>query len=214
MLTAALLASAAFLLVAVESFRREPEKDFAQRTGGSGGFSLIVETDVPVYRDPNEDGHAELRDAIDARIQRAANAGPSVAERKKQARDVLAKTRIYPCRLQAGDDASCLNLYKADRPRILGVPAAFEKEDTRFRFVATEAETPEEKANPWRLLFRERADGAVPVVGEENTLTWMFKKGLGGGRKANEGCEGERGQSCVAKHRRSPSAAMRGSRDR
>jgi len=91
----------------------------------------------------------------------------------------LAKTHIYPFRLLAGDDASCLNLYKANRPRILGVPAAFATEDPRFHFVSTEAESPEDRANPWRLLFRERADGAVPVFGEENTLTWMFKKGLG-----------------------------------
>jgi hypothetical protein len=45
--------------------------------------------------------------------------------------------------------------------------------------VETEAVTPEDKANPWRLLFQERADRAIPIFGEENTLTWMLKKGLG-----------------------------------
>ena len=39
-LTASLLASASFLLVAVESFRREPEKDFLNKQGGSGGFPI------------------------------------------------------------------------------------------------------------------------------------------------------------------------------
>src|SRR5262249_39744829 len=70
LLTAGLLSSAAFLLVAVESFRRQPEKDFAQREGGSGGFSLIVETDVPVYREPSGDGRNDLLDAVDAHFQR------------------------------------------------------------------------------------------------------------------------------------------------
>src|SRR5262249_8283485 len=39
LLTAALLASAAFLLVAVESFRRSPDADFLDRNGGSGGVA-------------------------------------------------------------------------------------------------------------------------------------------------------------------------------
>src|SRR5205085_12220109 len=52
LLTAALIASAAFLLVAVESFRRSPEADFSDKRGGSGGFALVAETDLPLYRDP------------------------------------------------------------------------------------------------------------------------------------------------------------------
>src|SRR5262249_15097505 len=38
LLTAALLAMAAFLLVAVESFRRQPGSEFLDKNGGSGGF--------------------------------------------------------------------------------------------------------------------------------------------------------------------------------
>ena len=50
LLTMALLASAAFLLVAVESFRRQSGNEFLDVTGGSGGFNLIAETDVPLYQ--------------------------------------------------------------------------------------------------------------------------------------------------------------------
>ena len=50
LLTAALLASAAFLLVAVESFRRQPGNEFLDKNGGSGGFNLIAETDVPLFQ--------------------------------------------------------------------------------------------------------------------------------------------------------------------
>ena len=50
LLTAALLAAAAFLLVAVESFRRQPDKEFLEKTGGSGGFNLIAESDVPLFQ--------------------------------------------------------------------------------------------------------------------------------------------------------------------
>ena len=67
LLTAGLLASAAFLLVAVESFRREPGRDFLKKDGGSGGFPLLAQTDSPVFNDLN--GEAMLTD-IERSIQR------------------------------------------------------------------------------------------------------------------------------------------------
>ena len=71
LLTTALLASSAFLLVAVESFRRSPEADFGDKRGGSGGFSLIAETDLPLYRDPNSaEGRQDLLDALEKVYQR------------------------------------------------------------------------------------------------------------------------------------------------
>src|SRR5205807_9573621 len=33
---------------------------------------------------------------------------------------------------------------------------------------------------PWLLLEKPRGDGAVPVFGEANTVTWILKTGLGG----------------------------------
>ena len=60
-MTAGLLASATFLVVAVESFHREPEKDFLDPHSGSGGFALLGESDLPLYQDLNDpSGRAEL----------------------------------------------------------------------------------------------------------------------------------------------------------
>src|SRR5262249_38829853 len=53
LLTVGLLASATFLVVAVESFHRETGATFFAREGGSGGFRLIAETDVPVFQTPS-----------------------------------------------------------------------------------------------------------------------------------------------------------------
>ena len=53
LLTVSLLAVATFLLVAVESFRRSPDKDFESKNGGSGGFALIGESSVPVFQPPD-----------------------------------------------------------------------------------------------------------------------------------------------------------------
>ncbi|HSQ56430.1 MAG TPA: ABC transporter permease, partial [Gemmata sp.] len=48
-----------------------------------------------------------------------------------------------------------------------------------FKFYETEAQTPEQKANPWLLLTHPRADGAIPVFCEQNTAQWMLKVAVG-----------------------------------
>jgi ABC-type lipoprotein release transport system permease subunit len=148
LLTAALLAAAAFLLVAVESFRRQPEADFLNEKGGSGGFNLIAETDVPLF------------EPLDRKVS-------------------LEGSTVVPLRLRDGDDASCMNLYRATRPRVLAVPNSL-IDRGGFKFYETEASTSEEKANPWLLLRREPTEGAVPVFVENNTAVWMLKTGVGG----------------------------------
>jgi putative ABC transport system permease protein len=177
LLTAGLLASAAFLLVAVESFRREPDRDFAAKTGGSGGFPLIGRTDSPMFQDPT--GDATLTD-IERNVQRAYQAaGKSSADvdaHMDEVRRIFQSVSVFPIRVKAGEDASCLNLYQATRPRVLGVPDAL-VDRGGFQFSDTLAETPEEKANPW-LLLRKPGD-AVPAFVETNTAIWQLKKGLG-----------------------------------
>ncbi|HEY1379520.1 MAG TPA: FtsX-like permease family protein, partial [Gemmataceae bacterium] len=177
LLTAALLASAAFLLVAVESFRRSPEADFGDQHGGSGGFALVAETDLPLYRDPNSpEGRQDILDALEKVYQRE----PATKQKKlTDAQLLLELTRIIPLRLKAGDDTSCLNLYQPGRPRILGVPQSL-IDRGGFRFAGTEARTNEERANPWLLLAAPTADGAIPVFGEQHSVQWMLKSDLGG----------------------------------
>ena len=63
-----MLASATFLIVAVESFYRDPAKDFLDVYAGSGGFSLLAESDLPVYQDLNSPkGQEELNFPTQAR---------------------------------------------------------------------------------------------------------------------------------------------------
>jgi len=177
LLTAGLLASAAFLLVAVESFRREPDRDFRKKDGGSGGFPLLAEADSPVFQELT--GEATLTDierAIQKRYQDARKADAEREAKIEEVRRIFQSTTVYPFRVRAGDDASCLNLYQATRPRVLGVPELL-IDRGGFRFSSTEAKTREEKDNPW-LLLRQTGD-AVPAFVEENTAIWQLKKGLG-----------------------------------
>src|SRR5439155_24499621 len=178
LLTAPLLASAAFLLVAVESFRRSPDADFLDKNGGSGGFALVGESDLPIYQDPNTGpGRQELLDALERHYQRRPDATPADTKAKLDAaRQLLDQTTIVPLRLKAGDDASCLNLYQPGKPRIVGVPRSL-IERGGFHFAATEAKNAEQQADGWRLL--EADGGAIPVLGEGNTVEWMLKSRLG-----------------------------------
>jgi hypothetical protein len=81
-------------------------------------------------------------------------------------------------RMSAGDDASCLNLYKPRRPAVLGASAAFLREG-RFAFQSSLAETPEERANPWLLVEREASDGAIPVVVDAGSLEYVLHQKIG-----------------------------------
>jgi putative ABC transport system permease protein len=166
LLTAGLLASATFLVVAVASFHRDADMDFFDKHSGSGGFNFLAESDVPVYQDLNtERGRLEL-DFPD-------NAG-----------DVLHGTEIVPLRLRAGEDASCLNLYQPSKPRVLGVPHSL-VERGGFQFESTEAQSAEQRDDPWLLLERTRGDStvsldtAIPVFGESSAVQYILNSNLG-----------------------------------
>jgi ABC-type antimicrobial peptide transport system permease subunit len=170
LLTAGLLAAAAFLLVAVESFRRSAGSDFLAKDAGSGGYSLVAETDVPIYQDLNSDkGRAEISEALERRLRDQ--------QLLKNAQEALAGVTIQQFRVHAGDDASCLNLYQPRKPRLLGVPGPLIRAGG-FRFVDSLATDSKEKHNPWLLLNR-TDDPAIPVIGEANTVKWMLHSDLG-----------------------------------
>jgi putative ABC transport system permease protein len=183
LLTAALLAAAAFLLVAVESFRRSPEADFLSRTGGSGGFSLLAETDLPLYHEPSgPEGRQELLDALEKHWLQHGVAPEQVRDKLAAARASLDAATIIPLRRQAGDDASCLNLYQPGRPRVVGVPPSLIARGG-FHFASSEGS----KDNPWQLLAARPDVGTIPAIGEANTVQWMLKSSLGGTVSVRDG---------------------------
>ena len=179
LLTAGLLASAAFLLVGVESFRRSAGADYLAKGSGSGGFPLLAESDLPVFLDLNSDkGHTELLAKLEIHLTQPPPGKTPVQGKELQhqlddARTLLRSITFFSFRVRAGDDASCLNLYQPRRPRLMGVPDALIREGG-FTFAATRK--PSDK--PWELLRGDSAAG-VPVFGEKNTVEWMLGKGLG-----------------------------------
>ncbi len=158
----ALIAFAVFIIVAVDAFRRDGEANPSDPASGTGGYSLLAETLLPIVHDPSRrDGQAEL--FIDDLFADG---------------EALAGVSLARFRLRPGEDASCLNLYQAKDPRVLAPTPEFMAEG-RFTFGATAAETPEEEANPWLLLDRTFDDGAVPAIADATSLTYALHLGVG-----------------------------------
>jgi putative ABC transport system permease protein len=118
----ALIASATFLIVAVDAFRRPPAL-------AENGYRYVAESALPIYYDPNtQDGREALNLDTD--------------------------TKWLSFRLRHGDDASCLNLYQPQNPRVLGAPAS------------------------WMNLPRQ-SDGAIPAAVDANTLEYVLHRKIG-----------------------------------
>jgi ABC-type lipoprotein release transport system permease subunit len=151
----AVMASAVFILVSVDAFRRDGHAVLDDPRSGTGGYPLLVSTVLPVAFDPNTDEGRALFGLSGA-----------------------ADVSIVPFRVRPGDDASCLNLYAPTRPRILGAQPGFIAAG-RFSFAGSLDRSDEERENPWLLLNREYPGGAIPVIGDANSLTYVLKLGLG-----------------------------------
>jgi hypothetical protein len=164
--TVALVACGSFLVIAVGANRRDPLADAADRRSGTGGFALYAEASLPIYRD-----------LADAKAQEAVGLDAAAME----------GVAVVPLRVHEADDASCLNLARVTRPRLVGVrPAAME---SRFTFAKTVEGAP--AGDPWRLLARRAGpvvesispyragDEAVPAVGDAATITWSLGKKVG-----------------------------------
>jgi ABC-type lipoprotein release transport system permease subunit len=160
LLTVALIASATFVIVAVGANRHGAVVDATDRRSPTGGFALVAEAAVPLPQDLNT------------------AAGRESLNLDESTTGLLTDGGTVPFRLKPGDDASCLNLYKVRRPRILGATEAMIGRGG-FEFASSLAETPQERANPWSLLRRSFDDGAVPAIGDYNTVKWLLHLGLG-----------------------------------
>lgn len=151
-----LIASAAFIIVAVDAFRRSGAVAH-DKNSGSGGFPFVAESLLPIVHDVNT---LEGREALNLN-----NTNEETA---------LKDMRLVNLRMRPGDDASCLNLYQPRNPKIVAPSDAFRHEN-RFAF----QNSLEETGNPWLLLDREFPDGAIPVIGDANSLTYVLHLKVG-----------------------------------
>ncbi|QDT13272.1 FtsX-like permease family protein [Planctomycetes bacterium K23_9] len=167
-LTVGLMATAAFLIIAITAFRLQPSDR------GAGGFALIAQTAQPLFRDLNDSD------------MQSDTFGPD--------RKLFSNASIASLRMRAGQDASCNNLYQASRPTVLGIPESFSP-PLDFDWAASQSVT--ENQSVWDLL-KEPADGTledpIPMILDQNTAMWSLQMYGGVGPKAVRSFEYEDGK--------------------
>ena len=156
--TVTLLACGTFLVVAVGANRQDPFQAATRRDSGTGGFAMFGQTALPLLQDLNGPrGRAAL--ALD---------------------DVqMQGVTVVPLRVREGDDASCLNLSRAQMPTLLGVdPQALAG---RFTFAKTAPGSGDSGgAGGWSLLLEAQAEpSTIPAIGDEATVVWGLGKSVG-----------------------------------
>lgn len=156
-LSAALIAAAAFIIVSVDAFRKGGGDFAAGRQSGTGGYALIADSELPLLFNPNQAAGREALIVQAPEFERA---------------------RFTRFRLRPGDDASCLNLYRPTNPVIVAPEAGF-IEEARFAFSDSLAPSDTERKNPWLLLRRPVGDGPVPVIADATSLQYVLHAKVG-----------------------------------
>jgi putative ABC transport system permease protein len=148
----ALLACGSFLIASIGVFRLDAESDADQPSSGTGGFSLIGESSLPIVHDLNTEGGREFYALDEPELERV---------------------RFFSFRVRDGDDASCLNLNRAQQPRLLGVQPGQLATRNAFTFARIADNWPD--ADPWLLLkqhpFAAHSSPAAPPGPEEPAST-------------------------------------------
>ena len=173
--TIGLLACGSFLVVAVAANKLDANQNARERSSGTGGFALIGESTLPVIQNLNTESGRNFF-GLD----------------ENDLKDVS----FVPFRVREGDDASCLNLNRAQTPRLLGVKPELLANRNAFTFAKILAET----EKPWLLLKRESwsssfslsgdsppADklklelqrDAIPAIGDAASIQWALGKKIG-----------------------------------
>ncbi|MDA1313321.1 MAG: ABC transporter permease [Acidobacteria bacterium] len=114
-LSAALVASATFVIVTVALSRHDVTKQEPSFDAGDGGFRFVAESDMALFQ--TQLSEQEQADAA----------------------------AIFPLRRKLGEDASCLNLYQPSRPTLLGAtPRLVERGGFAFQGTLAESSAEEE----------------------------------------------------------------------
>src|SRR5207248_4034257 len=147
--TVGLLACGSFLLMAIGAFKLDANANATKRSSGTGGFALLGQSTLPVVQDLNTKAGQEFFGLNPSQLEGV---------------DVL------PLRVRDGDDASCLNLNRAQTPRLLGVNPQLLQARGAFTFAKLAAGLPPQ--NPWLRLEDKPGDDSVPAIGDLNSILW------------------------------------------
>jgi len=141
-----MMAGGIFLVIAVNAFRLSANVDAADRHSGTGGFALLGESTLPIYEDLNSSAGWDAF-GLDEKLMKQA--------------------KVVPFRIREGDDASCLNLNRAQNPVLCAVNPKLLTDRDAFTFVS----------GSWADL--KAAPTEIPAIADQATALWGLGKGVG-----------------------------------
>lgn len=142
-----LLALGSFLVVAIQANRLDADANSNDRASGTGGFALIGEAALPLVQ------------RLDEQTGRDFYGLPA-----------LQGVDFVSMRVKEGDDASCLNLNRAQEPRLLAVRPSELSDRKAFTFAAEL-----EKGSGWNALNK-FTDDEVPAIGDAASVKYAMGK--------------------------------------
>ena len=131
-------------------------KGAGERSSGTGGFTFLGETTLPVNHDLTTERGLDFF-------------GMDPEDMKP--------IRLVPFRVLEGEEASCLNLNRAQKPRIVGVDPKEMAEREAFTFASVDGDYQE--ANPWTLLNEDLGENVVPAIADNNSILWAMGRKVG-----------------------------------
>ena len=152
---ATLLATGVFMVTALHAFRQDARSAPSTRDSGTGGFAFVGESTLPIYEDLNSEAGRRQWD-FDP--------------------DELSGVHFISFRVRDGEEASCLNLNRAQIPRILGVQPSALASLRAFTGGASVLDG----SDPWQRLAQPTPpNGPIPAVMDQYSAMFALGKKLG-----------------------------------
>ena len=141
-----------FMVVSTGLNRKDLTSNANLPSSGTGGYKYFVETTMPVLFDANsKQGRVDF--------------------------DLPPDAKIVQFQAQPGDDASCLNLNRIARPRIIACNPAQLDERLAFTFITRTVDL--NAQHPWLSLNETLADGVIPAIADQTVIQWGLGKKVG-----------------------------------
>lgn len=141
-----------FMVVSTGLNRKDLTSNADLPSSGTGGYKYFIETTMPILFDASsQQGREDL--------------------------DLPAQSKIVQFHVQQGDDASCLNLNRIARPRIIACNLSSIDERSAFTLITGTNEL--NIQHPWLSLNETLADGVIPAIADQTVIQWGLGKKVG-----------------------------------
>lgn len=141
-----------FMVVSTGLNRKDLSAHADLPSSGTGGYDYFVETTMPVLFDVN-------------------------SPKGKETLDLPAAAEVVQFQVQQGDDASCLNLNRVARPRMIACNPMQLNERSAFTFVSKTEDL--DTQNQWLSLNKTLADSIIPAIADQTVIQWGLGKKIG-----------------------------------